>query len=164
MLLLQEGFSIYCISTTNLIYEYPGPDYAISVLNAGFNTATDVTIGISPGNDSLIQSITHSRINGEPIINLTSKENGMMYQIPHLYPRDKITFHLTMNSNNSSLPNVTIRSDEIQGIELTQFLSNFINYLYVILGIVSACLAAGIYFAISKILKKYMDRTCDYHE
>ncbi|MHB8602685.1 MAG: hypothetical protein ACYC6W_01575 [Nitrosotalea sp.] len=141
-----------------LIYEYTGPGTTVAIWNRGFNPATDVTMSITPGNDSLIRGITHSKINGEPIINLTSNENGIMYQIPHLYPQDGVTFTLITNSTNPNLPNVAIRSDTTQGIELTQFLSIVLNYLYAILGAVSIFLSVGIYFTLSKILKKYMDR------
>lgn len=139
-----------------LIYEYTGPGTSISVWNKGFNTATDTIIGIVPINDSRMLGITHSKINGEPIINLTSQENGIMYQIPHLYPQENVTFTLT-SVNNSSLPKVTIRSDEATGIELTKLLQIFLNYMYVILVGISFCLAAGVYSFTNRILGKYMN-------
>lgn len=141
-----------------LVYSYDDKNTSLLIWNVGIYQATGITIGINSDDHSIIQSVRHSKINGEPIINYTSVENGILYYIPHLYPQEKITFNLITKSNNFSNPDITIRSNENQGIGIAQFFTNELAYLQVFFIIITFVLAALTYLVVNGFLRRYMHR------
>ncbi len=143
-----------------LIYEYDSNNMGIIIWNVGLRQATGITVTIDPTDKLNIQSVHHSRLSGEPVINYTSSENGIVYYIPHMYVKDKIIFYLT-NVDSKPLPDkidIIVRANEGEGIEATNFFVSLLEYLQIILVLVALFLACGIYLVLSKYLTSYVKR------
>ena len=95
---------------------------------------TGITIEIDPDRKSSLIGANPSHLQGEPIINYSSR-NGIVYFVNHLYPNDDIRFDLKFNKSLEKIPDkidVKTRSNEVEGVELGTYLVNYMRFSAII--------------------------------